>query len=196
MKPGKPAPDQDDLLRARLVEMIDMRHELVKLEALLDRDIFEREWLGFFPSHTVRPATLPRLVAGLCYLQHALSSTRKWRSVKDIKSTKGRHDRDVQVGLCKARGLPASYSTLQRRVLWREGASKFALMSLPTIKPLASINTLDFGWKLKHVCRFWMRGMELACICTWCGASVESGNIGMCRIARPPHSRSPSHAQA
>ena len=44
MKPGKPAPDQDDLLRARLVEMIDMRHELVKLEALIDRDIFEREW--------------------------------------------------------------------------------------------------------------------------------------------------------
>ena len=43
MKPGKPAPDQDDLLRVRLVEMIDMRHELVKLEALIDRDIFERE---------------------------------------------------------------------------------------------------------------------------------------------------------
>ena len=40
MKPGKPAPDQDDLLRARLGEMIDMRHELVKLEALIDRDIF------------------------------------------------------------------------------------------------------------------------------------------------------------
>ena len=55
MKPGKPAPDQDDLLCARLVEMIDMRHELVKLEALIDRDIFEREWLGFFPSHTGRP---------------------------------------------------------------------------------------------------------------------------------------------
>ena len=28
MKPRKPPPDQDDLLRARLVEMIDMRHEL------------------------------------------------------------------------------------------------------------------------------------------------------------------------
>ena len=73
MKLGKPAPDQDDLLRARLVEMIDMRHELVKLEALIDRDIFEREWLGFFSSHTGRPATPPRLVAGLCYLQHAFA---------------------------------------------------------------------------------------------------------------------------
>ena len=71
MKPRKPPPEQDDLLRARLVEMIDMRHELVKLEALIDWDVFEREWVGFFPSHTGRPATLTRLVAGLLYLQHA-----------------------------------------------------------------------------------------------------------------------------
>ncbi len=71
MKPRKPPADQDDLLRARLVEMIDMRHELVNLAALIDWDIFDREWAGFFPSHTGRPATSPRLVAGLCYLQHA-----------------------------------------------------------------------------------------------------------------------------
>ena len=43
MKPRKPPPEQDDLLRARLVEMIDMRHELVKLAALIDWGIFERE---------------------------------------------------------------------------------------------------------------------------------------------------------
>ena len=79
MKPKKPAPDQDDLLCARLVEMIDMRHELVKLEALIDWDIFEREWLGFFPSHTGRPATPPRLVAGLCYLQHAFALVTRGR---------------------------------------------------------------------------------------------------------------------
>ena len=51
--------------------MIDMRHELMRLEALIDWDFFEREWAGFFPSHTGRPATPPRLVAGLLYLQHA-----------------------------------------------------------------------------------------------------------------------------
>ena len=71
MKPRKPPSEQDDLLRARLVEMIDMRHELVKLSALIDWGIFEREWAGFLPSHTGRPATSPRLIAGLCYLQHA-----------------------------------------------------------------------------------------------------------------------------
>jgi len=71
MKPKSRAPEQDDLLRPRLTDMIDMRHELVRLEALIDWAFFEQEWAGFFPSHTGRPATSPRLVAGLLYLQHA-----------------------------------------------------------------------------------------------------------------------------
>ena len=62
---------QDDLLRPRLLDMIDPRHELVKLAALIDWEVFEREWSGFFPSGKGRPATQPRLVAGLLYLQHA-----------------------------------------------------------------------------------------------------------------------------
>jgi IS5 family transposase len=48
-----------------------MRHELVKLAALIDWDFFEAEWAGFFPSDRGRPASSPRLVAGLLYLQHA-----------------------------------------------------------------------------------------------------------------------------
>jgi transposase, IS5 family len=68
----RPRPqEQDDLLRPRLVDMIDPRHELVKLSALIDWEVFEREWAGFFPSGKGRPATEPRLVAGLLYLQHA-----------------------------------------------------------------------------------------------------------------------------
>jgi transposase, IS5 family len=70
MKPKSHGPQQDDLLRPRLTDMIDMRHELVKLAALIDWEFFEAEWAGFFPSHTGRPATSPRLVAGLLYLQH------------------------------------------------------------------------------------------------------------------------------
>ncbi len=73
MKPKIPPADQDDLLRSRLVDMIDMRHELVKLAALIEWELFEREWLGFFPSQTGRPATPTRLVAGLLYLQHAFA---------------------------------------------------------------------------------------------------------------------------
>ena len=71
MKHRPRPPEQDDLLRPRLVDLIDMRHELVKLAGLIDWEFFEREWAGFFPSTTGRPATSPRLVAGLLYLQHA-----------------------------------------------------------------------------------------------------------------------------
>jgi IS5 family transposase len=63
--------EQDDLLRPRLVDMINPRHELVRLAALIDWGWFEREWAGFFPSPEGRPALHPRLVAGLLCLQHA-----------------------------------------------------------------------------------------------------------------------------
>lgn len=69
---SRPA-EQSDLLRPRLVDMIDGRHELVRLAALIDWSWFEREWAGFFPAGEGRPATHPRLVAGLMYLQHAFS---------------------------------------------------------------------------------------------------------------------------
>ena len=71
MKHRPRPPEQDDLLRPRLVDMIDPGHELGKLAVLLDWGVFEREWAGFFPSQKGRPATEPRLVAGLLYLQHA-----------------------------------------------------------------------------------------------------------------------------
>ncbi|SNT15442.1 IS5 family transposase [Antarctobacter heliothermus] len=71
MKPHSRIEEQDDLLRPRLTDMIDLRHELAKLEKLIDWEFFETEWAGFFPSTTGRPATSPRLVAGLLYLQHA-----------------------------------------------------------------------------------------------------------------------------
>ena len=84
----RPRPEeQDDLLRPRLIDMIDGRHELVKLAVLIDWEVFEREWAGFFPSGKGRPATEPRLVAGPLYLQHAYrhrppidpSSLTRWR---------------------------------------------------------------------------------------------------------------------
>lgn len=70
MKPHPRQDEQDDLLRPRLTDMIDMRHERAKRAALSDWEFFEREWAAFFPSHRGRPATSPRLVAGLLYLQH------------------------------------------------------------------------------------------------------------------------------
>ncbi|MDB2408061.1 IS5/IS1182 family transposase, partial [Jannaschia sp.] len=55
MKAKPRGPEQDDLLRPRLTDLIYMRHELVRLEALIDWAFFETEWAGFFPSHTGRP---------------------------------------------------------------------------------------------------------------------------------------------
>ena len=68
----RPRPaEQDDLRRPRLLDMIDGRHELVRLAALIDWSWFEEHWAGFFPSPEGRPALHPHLVAGLMCLQHA-----------------------------------------------------------------------------------------------------------------------------
>jgi IS5 family transposase len=71
MKHRLRSPRHADPMRPRLVDMIDMRHELVRLAALIDWSWFEEHWAGFFPSPEGRPALHPRLVAGLMYLQHA-----------------------------------------------------------------------------------------------------------------------------
>ena len=69
---NRPRPEEeDDLLRTPLTAIIDARHGLVKLAALIDSEVLDREWSGFFSSHKGRPATEPRLVAGLLYVQHA-----------------------------------------------------------------------------------------------------------------------------
>src|SRR4028118_1010722 len=64
MKHHPRPPEQDDLLRPRLIDLTDLRHELVALAALIDWEFFEREWAGFFPSSTSRPGASPRVAAG------------------------------------------------------------------------------------------------------------------------------------
>ena len=70
MKPQKP-PDSptDDLFRHRLENLIDPRHELVKLSELIDWDHFDRQWGETF-CEVGRPAIATRLIAGLHYLKH------------------------------------------------------------------------------------------------------------------------------
>jgi len=46
---------------------------LAELAELIDWRIFEREWTLLFPSGRGRPATPPRLMAGLLYLQHTFA---------------------------------------------------------------------------------------------------------------------------
>lgn len=68
----KPAddPSEHDLFRTELVNLIDQRHELVKLAELIDWQAFADKWSPQFESTTGRPALATRLMAALLYLKH------------------------------------------------------------------------------------------------------------------------------
>jgi len=67
-KPPAPVVVQD-LFRQELVNIINMRHERVRLAELIDWSVFDREFGAQFVSTTGRPALPTRLVAGLLYLK-------------------------------------------------------------------------------------------------------------------------------
>ena len=70
MKPQPPADSPtDDRFRHRLDHLIDRRHELARLAALIDWERFDREWGEAFCEHG-RPAIATRLIVGLHYLKH------------------------------------------------------------------------------------------------------------------------------
>jgi IS5 family transposase len=71
--PKPDTPKSNALLRQRLDELINPRHPLAQLAWHIDWVVFERKWAGFLPSSRGRPATSPRLVAGLLYLQHTFA---------------------------------------------------------------------------------------------------------------------------
>ena len=73
MGPKGKHPSTGDLFRQPLLELINEKHPLVRLVGLIDWSIFETRWSAFFPSKTGLPATPPRLVAGLLYLQHTFA---------------------------------------------------------------------------------------------------------------------------
>lgn len=68
-KPADERVDQD-LFRTELVNLIDQRHELVRLAGLIDWQAFCAEWSPQFTSATGRPALPTRLMAALLYLKH------------------------------------------------------------------------------------------------------------------------------
>jgi len=70
MKPQSP-PDvpNDDLFRHRLENLIDTRHELVKLSELINWERFDVQWGETF-CESGRPAIATRLMADLHYLKH------------------------------------------------------------------------------------------------------------------------------
>ncbi len=61
-----------DLYRSRLDQILDQRHELVRLASLIDWDRFDHEF-GRFYRPLGRPAKPTRLMVGLSYLQHTFN---------------------------------------------------------------------------------------------------------------------------
>ncbi len=64
---------EQDLFRTELINLIDHRHELVRLAALIDWPAFEQAWGPKFESTTGRPALPTRLMASLLYLKHTFA---------------------------------------------------------------------------------------------------------------------------
>ncbi|WCM86374.1 IS5 family transposase [Acidovorax sp. NCPPB 3576] len=75
MGPKPSRPQSGELFISRLDELINMRHPLVKLAALIDWTEIERTFAASFTSGRGRPALPPRLVAGLLYLQHTFDAS-------------------------------------------------------------------------------------------------------------------------
>jgi transposase, IS5 family len=64
---------EQDLFRMGLVNLIDQRHELVKLAGLIDWPAFAEAWGPKFESTTGQPALDTRLMASLLYLKHTFA---------------------------------------------------------------------------------------------------------------------------
>jgi transposase, IS5 family len=62
---------EQDFFRHPLREQINLKHPLVRLADLIDWDRLSTSMSESFASRKGRPATSPRLIAGLLYLQHA-----------------------------------------------------------------------------------------------------------------------------
>ena len=71
MGPKQVVPQSGALFQQTLLEMVNVKHPLVKLADVIDWEEIERTFGAHFVSSTGRPALRPRLVAGLLYLQHA-----------------------------------------------------------------------------------------------------------------------------
>jgi hypothetical protein len=72
MGPKPTLPTSGDLYRSRLDQILDPRHELFRLAALIDWDRFDQEF-GRFYLPMGRPAKPTRLMVGLSYLQHTFN---------------------------------------------------------------------------------------------------------------------------
>ena len=61
---------QDELFQVRLENIIDPRHELVKLAGLIDWEALASDLSRFYCPDNGRPGGSIRLMAGLCFMKN------------------------------------------------------------------------------------------------------------------------------
>lgn len=93
---------------------------------LIDWSVFESRWAEFFPSKTGRPASSPRLIAGLLYLQHTFAC-----SDKDLPWTRveNQYWQDFCGETYFQHELPIEHSSMTR---WRQHLGEEGVERLPT----------------------------------------------------------------
>ncbi|QCP55096.1 IS5 family transposase [Trinickia violacea] len=77
---------EGDFFRQSLREQINLKHPLVSLADLINWDRLDASMSESFVSRRGRPATSPRLIAGLLYLQHAFDLSDEevvWQGVEN-----------------------------------------------------------------------------------------------------------------
>jgi IS5 family transposase len=73
MRPRAQSKGQDDLFRSRLDQIIDMRHELVRLGGLIDWPLVEAKLGEVYTDAPGQPPLPTRLMAGLAILKHTFN---------------------------------------------------------------------------------------------------------------------------
>lgn len=73
MRPREQSRGQDDLFRARLDQIIDMEHELVRLGGLIDWQLLGRKLGDMYTDGPGQPPLPTRLMAGLAILKHTFN---------------------------------------------------------------------------------------------------------------------------
>lgn len=106
MGPKRPAVASDhDLFRFKLVDLIDSRHELVRLAGLIDRTVVEREVGGRFALARGHLALSSRLVARLliCQTRRLPAMSKRLLTCRRVAGVEPAQGRDGRGDPCGAR---------------------------------------------------------------------------------------------
>jgi len=154
---------QTDLFKARLEQIVDMKHAVAKLAAAIDWGFFEKSFGALYNDGPGQPPLPTRLMAGLAILEHMHNL-----------SDEGLCERWVEnpyYQLCASSSAKGS---------WRERASLCSTAAIPSSRPhslSSAARKRRQGWPKGHRRR--RRGLDgVSTVLAWRG-------LGRSRLMRP-----------